>query len=279
MSAEMLDDTLRWAADEGWNPGLHDACLFWQADPQGFLALMDGTRHLGSGASVNYGGDLGFMGLFIISPECRRQGMGRTLWFHRRDNLLARLKPGAPIGMDGVIDMTPFYARGGFRTHHFHCRMAAYGPVSAHRSEHSRPVDHTVIPAILDMDASLLGARRDDFMRRWIQQRGHVTMASVSSNGEVNGFAVLRPCQAGYKIGPLLARNASIAHALMAGVTAGIETDAPVFLDIPDINAAAVDLTARLGFTEVFRCARMYLGTPPVVDWEQVFGVCTLELG
>jgi hypothetical protein len=30
---------------------------------------------------------------------------------------------------------------------------------------------------------------------------------------------------------------------------------------------------------ETFRCVRMYLGTPPAVNWDRAFGVTTLELG
>jgi hypothetical protein len=33
------------------------------------------------------------------------------------------------------------------------------------------------------------------------------------------------------------------------------------------------------GMTEVFGCARMYLGDPPPTPWGRVFGVTTSELG
>ena len=41
--------------------------------------------------------------------------MGSKLWYKRRDALLARLNEGASIGMDGVVDMQPFYEKGGFQ--------------------------------------------------------------------------------------------------------------------------------------------------------------------
>ena len=31
-----VDDLVDWAAREGWNPGLHDAELFWVTDPAAF---------------------------------------------------------------------------------------------------------------------------------------------------------------------------------------------------------------------------------------------------
>jgi len=32
-----LNLAVEWAAGEGWNPGLHDADLFWDTDPDGFV--------------------------------------------------------------------------------------------------------------------------------------------------------------------------------------------------------------------------------------------------
>lgn len=33
MSRSELDILTSWAANEGWNPGLHDADIFWNTDP------------------------------------------------------------------------------------------------------------------------------------------------------------------------------------------------------------------------------------------------------
>lgn len=56
-------------------------------------------------------------------------------------------------------------------------------------------------------------------------------------------------------------------------------TGRPVFLDVPERNAAALQLADQLGMEETFRCDRMYLGEPPPIAWDQVYGVTTLELG
>ena len=43
MSRAELDIAVEWAADEGWNPGLHDADSFFAADSGGFLmGLLNG---------------------------------------------------------------------------------------------------------------------------------------------------------------------------------------------------------------------------------------------
>jgi hypothetical protein len=37
MNRTELDTTLKWTEAEGWNPGRHDADIFWATDPSGFL--------------------------------------------------------------------------------------------------------------------------------------------------------------------------------------------------------------------------------------------------
>ncbi len=109
-----LDALVDWAADEGWNPGLNDAEIFWAADPAGFVAAEVDGRLVGGGSIVSYDDAFGFMGFFIVAPSCRGRGLGRRLWQHRRRALLARLAPGASIGLDGAFALGPFYAEGGF---------------------------------------------------------------------------------------------------------------------------------------------------------------------
>ena len=97
-----------WAAKEGWNPGLHDAELFYKTDPEGFYGYFEQNTMVGGGSIVSYNGELGFMGFFIVHPEYRAKGIGNGLWLLRRDMLLKRLQPTAAIGMDGVVSMQPF---------------------------------------------------------------------------------------------------------------------------------------------------------------------------
>jgi len=37
MTRKEVDTAVEWAASEGWNPGLHDADCYTQADSEGFL--------------------------------------------------------------------------------------------------------------------------------------------------------------------------------------------------------------------------------------------------
>ncbi|WP_220271963.1 hypothetical protein [Crenobacter cavernae] len=54
---------------------------------------------------------------------------------------------------------------------------------------------------------------------------------------------------------------------------------APLFLDVPEVNAMGVALAGRYGMKSVFETARMYTGAAPAIDNARVFGVTSFGLG
>jgi GNAT superfamily N-acetyltransferase len=270
-----LKQLVRWAEAEGWNPGPYDADIFWATDAEGFYGFYD-DELIAGGSIVSYDRKFGFMGFFIVKPELRSQGIGRKLWYLRRDKLLERLLPGAAIGMDGVVAMQPFYERGGFQIAFRDIRYENTGKVFA-THPHITPIHLADHADILLYDARCFGVSRPQFMLPWLQMSGSKAF-KFSDDNHLLGFALMRKAAAGYKIGPLFADDAAVAEALyQACLNAAI--DEKVFLDIPEINSGAKHLVGQYEAVPVFECARMYLGTPPETAAEKVFGITTFELG
>jgi hypothetical protein len=63
MTRDDVGMTLEWAADEGWNPGLHDGEVFLAADPRGFFVLKVNRQPAATVSAVRYGERFGFLGL------------------------------------------------------------------------------------------------------------------------------------------------------------------------------------------------------------------------
>lgn len=281
MTRAELDRLVGWAADEGWNPGLHDAELFWATDPGAFVvAELDGEP-IGGGAITAYGGEFGFMGFFIVRPEYRGRGFGDTLWHARRDRLLARLRPGASIGMDGVFAMQDYYAKGGFVFSHrnlrFRTEIAEKPLPLAVDVEGIVLLDKVPFEQLLAYDRACFPAPRRTFLEGWIAQPDARALGCLR-DGRLSGYGVVRRCREGCKIGPLFADDLQAAEALYAHLAA-FAVGGPLFLDAPENNPAAMAMVRQHGMVEVFGCARMYLGPVPEVAHERVFGVTTFELG
>lgn len=265
-----------WAIKEGWNPGLEDASVFWATDPDAFYGYFEKETMIGGGSIVSYSGQMGFMGFFIVRPDYRAKGLGTELWFLRRNTLLSRLQPNAPIAMDGILAMQPFYQKGGFVIDYSDERYVKTGSYYPPNPS-VQPSTANDFEAIVALDKECFGVARPHFYKLWLDATQTKSFSYIE-NGVLLGVAVIRPAQTGFRIGPLYAENETVATALYERCLSEA-IDQPVCLDIPMSNKAVVNLVKKYQATFVFECARMYYGTPPKTNINKVFGLTTFEIG
>jgi len=277
MTRSELDTAVEWAATEGWNPGLHDADIFWQTDPDGFVTLERQGEMIGSGSIISYGGLFGFMGFFIVRPDLRGSGLGTSLWYKRKALLEARLQPGAAIGMDGVFAMQPFYKKGGFVFSHRNLRMECKNKLVRFDEKMVKHYSEDKFEALLKFDTAHFGFERATFLRAWLSSQDHHTFY-YEDEGLVKGFAVIRKCLKGWKVGPLFAETSYIGNQLFAALNT-VPLFETIYLDVPENNPDAVEMADTYEMQESFGCARMYAGPAPRLPWRQIYGVTSFELG
>jgi GNAT superfamily N-acetyltransferase len=263
------------AANEGWNPGLHDAAAFHAADPGGFLlGLLDGVP-IGCISAVRYAERFGFIGLYIVVPEHRGKGYGIRLWQAAMERLA-----GCNVGLDGVVAQQPNYRRSGFKLAYSNIRFERSEPVRTTASATAGivAIDDTALDRIARFDRSAFPSARDAFLRAWLHQPDSAALMRVD-RGEIRGYGVIRKCANGSKIGPLFAADSESAEALYLALGTHATDDGPVYLDVPEVNAPAMVLAQKYAMRHVFGTARMYTGDAPPIALERVFGVTTFELG
>ncbi len=273
MRKEELPLAVKWAAAEGWNPGLMDAECFWPVDPDGFFcAELDG-RIVGTAAVVNYDNRFSFGGFYIVDPAHRSSGVGMQLARYAMSHAGDRV-----LGVDGVVAMVPKYEASGLLFLHYN--NARYeGTGGGKVPDGLTPLHDVRFADLLDYDTAHFPARREQFLRCWIGQEGHFGLARLDRVGKILGYGVRRKCYTGYKIGPLFAKDRATAELILNGLIAGIPGE-PFFLDIPRPNADAVALVEDRKMVPVFFTARLYTRKEPVsLPLDEIFGVTTFELG
>ncbi len=273
MSRSELDLGIDWAAAEGWNPGLHDADSFHAADPQGFLVALLGDEPVGMISAVRYGRSFGFIGFYIVRPAYRGRGHGLALWQAGMRALAGRL-----VGLDGVVAQQHNYRRSGFSLawNNLRCEglpMRADGPYGD-----IVPLAQLPFDTVQRYDAAFFPDDRSTFLHRWVAQHGSSALG-VMHGSRLAGYGVIRPCRAGFKIGPLCADDAVLADRLLRALAATVPEGSRVQLDIPAVNPAAVALAASHGLQPVFETARMYTAAPPAMAIDRLYGVTSFELG
>ena len=265
-----LNKILDWAAYEGWNPGLDDAEVFFQTDPQGFFVAVDQSNDpLAAISVVNHTDSFAFLGLYIVLPKYRGQGHGFGLWQHALQHAGNRT-----VGLDGVEDQQANYATSGFLYAGGTTRFS--GDVQGVHTPDIQPATSQDIPALIAAEAAASGVAKPAYLQGWLtatEQR--VTLTSKADNS-INGFCTVRACRSGAKIGPLMADDTETAQRLITHAATVFE--GPVILDVPETATALTGLCIWLGLEPGFKTARMYRGPVETVH-HPTFAVVSLELG
>jgi hypothetical protein len=273
MTRPDIDMAVDWAAQEGWNPGLHDAGCFHAADPKGFLVGLLGNEPVAAISVVKYGRSFGFLGFYIVLPKYRGMGFGIQIW----NAGLERLK-GRTVGLDGVVAQQENYTKSGFTLAYRNIRYEGRGSCRLPENPAIKPLSEFPFEALSAYDKPFFPDDRRAFLNCWINQSDSTALGIIENN-QLSGYGVIRSCRSGFKIGPLFADRADLAEQLFCALKSSIPEGSPIFLDSPQVNPGAVQLAERHNMNIVFETARMYTGKRPELPIGNIYGVTTFELG
>lgn len=273
MTRQEVNIAIDWAVEEGWNPGIYDADCFYAADPNGFLVGLLDDEPVATISAVKYGSSFGFLGFYMVKPEYRGKGYGMQVW-----NAGLKLLNGRNIGLDGVVAQQDNYKRSGFALAYSNVRYQGFGGGNYSADSSIVPLSTVAFDDICAYDKPFFPDNRREFLRFWIDQPQCTALGIVQDN-KLAGYGVLRACRTGYKVGPLFADSPEYAEQLFLALNAYAPEGAPVFLDIPAVNSAAIELVNRHNMIVSFETARMYTGQIPDLPINRLFGVTTFELG
>ncbi|MGC8774754.1 MAG: GNAT family N-acetyltransferase [Chlorobaculum sp.] len=273
MTRQEIDLAVDWAAAEGWNPGLEDAGCFYHADPEGFLVGLAGEEPVACISVVRYGEWFGFLGFYIVKPEYRGLGLGHEIWKAGLQRLEGRV-----VGLDGVVAQQENYRKSGFTLAYRHIRYMGFSRPARENLKDVVPLSSTPFEKLADYDRKFFPDDRKSFLKCWTSREGSRAFA-IHQNGKLAGYGIIRPCRTGFKIGPLFADTPELAETLFSALEGSAPEGSQIFLDIPEVNPAALELVQRHRMNVVFETARMYQGPAPRLPVERIFGVTTFELG
>ena len=273
MNRKEIDIAIEWAAKEGWNPGIHDADCYYAADPNGFLIGCLGDEPIATISVIKYGESFGFLGFYIVKPEYRGKGYGIQIW-----NAGLNYLEGRNIGLDGVVEQQENYKKSGFKLAY---RNIRYEGVAEGNSPQSPKIVQLSAMSLKDIESynrPFFPAKRPHFIKCWINPRKGEALGIIE-NGKLIGYGVVRQCRSGFKIGPLFADRPELAESLFLALKSKVKPSDTFYLDIPEVNQAAVAMAERYGMKISFETARMYTGEKPDMPLNRIFGVTSFEVG
>lgn len=269
-----VEEAVRWADAEEWEPGLTDAEPFLAADPDGFFRADVEGDLAATMSAVRVSDSVTFVGLYIVRPDLRGRGIGKALW----DRTLGAL-PGFVFAADAVPAQVPNYERDGFTVAYSNARFAGPSPGSEADPTGGEILDATDISfaQLVEFDGRHCFGPRPEFLHHWIQGEGRASVVLADETGSVTGFAASRMSGLGMRIGPVFSSNPDDARALILSLSRSHE--GRIAVDAPLPNAPAVEVLTGLGLIPEFETARIYRGGTPDLPLDQIFGITSLELG
>jgi GNAT superfamily N-acetyltransferase len=271
MTPQEVNTAVDWARQEGWNPGIHDAECFYNADPKGFFAAKIDNEIVGTVSIVKYAGNFVFVGFLIVRPDMRKKGVGTMLF-----SFLEESCKGFNAGLDGVLEMQTKYERLGFRLSHKNYRYS--GVANGKLSKLCVPIRKKDLNKIAAYDAKCFSTSRPEFLSCWLFQKdSHSFMVQNVDTNQICGYGVIRKCFQGHKIGPLFADTPETASEILESLMSTVNGE-EVFLDVPEPSTSAVALAQMYCMQPVVATARMYTRLL-CLPLENIYGVTSFELG
>jgi ribosomal protein S18 acetylase RimI-like enzyme len=222
-----------------WNQNAADWRLMLEIGRGYGLTLADGTL-AATTITLPYSEQFAWVSMVLVLPEHRRKGYATQL-------LKRALADLGEAGSAAVLDATPaghdVYAAEGFRDTWGFKRFVLKDRVRA-----LQLADWAQVAAL---DREAFGADRVRLLRA-LALRLHEAALVCESAGRVAGFVLGREGREANQIGPLVARDAETARALLASACARVAP--PVYVDLVDREAPPADFSFQRPFT------RMVLG-------------------
>ena len=248
-------DQLR--AELGWNQTIPDWQRLLALSPEGCFVAEQNGRIVGTCTTVGYGNALAWIGMMMVHPASRRQGIGGALLRCCVDHL--RQRDVRCIKLDATPMGQPLYARLGFVPEWTLTRWEHHGsPLEVEPAPDSiHPPAERHWPAILALDTQVFGVPRCPLLQSLAANSRRALV--YESGGSILGFGILRNGARASYLGPIAAQagmGEMLARCLLSG-----HSEQPIFWDVPDLNEPAFRLARQLGFTFLRPLTRMYLDT------------------
>lgn len=263
---------LRLCRASGWNQIARDWEHFLARNPAGARVIQKQDVVVGTVASLRYGG-FGWLAMVLVDPVERGRGLGSRL-------LTAGLELLSDLPCTR-LDATPagekLYRACGFEAEAHLCRMARAGPPDPASRECARPMTSADLPRVAAWDAEVFGADRRALLDwLYLGARGYAWIAN-SSDG-LGGYLLGRPGFAHDHLGPVVARDLSVAVQLVSACLAS-HPGRSFIIDAFRRTPEWIRELERMGFREQRPFIRMALGPDRFGLSECQFASAGPELG
>lgn len=254
---------LRLCRIAGWNQLAADWELFLHLSPHGCRAAVQDGKVVGTVTTVNYENRFAWIGMVLVDPEVRGQGVGTRLL----KEAISILRGIPSICLDATPQGRPVYQRLGFEDEYGLCRMQRaetgdrISPSSLGRAEDLviRPMHPRDLVSIAEADRRVFGADRRQILNWALDQSPEYAWIAWSATG-LQGYCFGRHGFNFDQIGPVHSPKEIVSQWLVAASLSSVKPGTPVIVDPLLHSPTWLDWLREVGFVYQRPFTRMTLG-------------------
>jgi GNAT superfamily N-acetyltransferase len=256
MTTEDIPQAMSLKDAAGWNQTAADWQRFLSASPEGCFAAEDEDRLVGTSTTIVYEGRFAWIGMVIVDPQYRGQGIGTALLERAIQYLDSRCVP--CMKLDATPLGKPLYEKLGFVSEYeierwMLKRTPGQNAASEDRARTEASGD------VLQLDREIFGADRNRLLMSLAAAAPEFVLVAREVAG-IAGYAFGRRGSRADHLGPWMARSEDVAATLLDEFLRRSRREL-VFVDCMRRNPWAVPLVQARGFEFSRPLARMFRGT------------------
>ena len=242
----------------GWNQVARDWDIFIQHNPHSCCAAVDEDIRMiiGTFATVVYNDRFAWIGMILVHPLFRRQGLGTQLF----SEALSFLSESITAKLDATPAGRQIYRKFDFIDEYEILRMhRTPGGQHAVKTTRVRPMTQQDFHHVLKLDHEVFGADRYFILERNFRE-GPEYACVIENGGEITGFCMGRPGHIADQLGPIVAERKDDALQLLSFMLSRLGNK-PLIVDALKHTPEWIDELSSLGFVETRSLIRMFRGS------------------
>ena len=256
----------------GWNQTEDDWRRLLMLEPKGcFGAIKDG-RLVGTTTTTTYGTELAWIGMVLVEPQYRRQGIAAKLMKVALDYLKQKV---STIKLDATALGQPVYEKFGFEIESTVERWSGVGGSAAHDSQTLTVEDRN---ALLALDRFVFSADRSKLIESLIDNASVSPVLVRAADDALNGYALARRGTRADYVGPVVARDPQQAETLLDQVLSQL-SGRRVYIDFNTECCIGASVLSERGFVKERDLIRMHAGGPGSKTSPFVIAIAGPEVG
>jgi GNAT superfamily N-acetyltransferase len=260
-------------AAAGWNQTEEDWRRFLALEPNGCFAAVKGGRLVGTTTTTTYGNELAWIGMVLVDPKERRQGIATRLLNVALDYLNGKA---ATVKLDATGQGQPVYQRLGFEVESLLERWS--GTPNARNVRSSNVWDEDGIHDVLALDRLAFATDRSKLLKKLIDDSCVPPVLLRATDGTLTGYALARRGTNADYVGPVVAKSSQDIQPLLDEVLSKLP-ERRVYIDLNTECSASTTLLADRGFVKERDLVRMVKGGPGSKTSPLVVAIAGPEIG